>query len=70
MEGSSDSMLLLWIFGIIIWFAIVWNIIASATRSRSIMKLQRMQVELLKEIALKNGVEPDKIDGIIAEHNK
>jgi len=67
MDNSNE--ILLYILGAAISFAIFWIIIATASRSRVIMKLQRMQVEILKEMALKNGVSPDKIDSIIAEHN-
>ncbi len=31
------------------------------------LKMQKAQVKLLSEIAIKNGVEPDKISGIINE---
>jgi len=45
---------------------IVWyNIIRSATKSSSIMELNKMQVKLLKEIALKSGVTPEEVDKII-----
>lgn len=57
------------ILALVIFIAIWYNIIQSATKSRSILKLHRMQVEILKEIALINGVPPEKIDAIIAEHN-
>lgn len=57
------------ILALVIVIAIWYNIIQSATKSRSILKLQRMQVEILKEIAIINGVPADKIDGIISEHN-
>ena len=67
MDNSND--ILLYLLGAAIGFALFWIIIATATRSRIIMKLQRMQVEILKEIALKNGVSSDKIDSIVANHN-
>jgi hypothetical protein len=56
--------------GLIIWGAILYIIIRSATSSKFSLKLQRMQVELLQEIALKNGVDTKRIQEIIQYHNK
>lgn len=55
------------LFVLLIWSVILYYIIASASRSRNIARIQGMQVKILREIALKNGVDPGKIDDIINE---
>ena len=67
MELDSTTIILLSIVSLGITFGIMYVIIQGATKSRMILKLQRMQVELLTEIALKNGVEAKRIFEIIAK---
>ena len=68
MESSEIIALALIVLAINLW--IIYNIIQAATKSKSILKLQRMQVELLKEIALKNGVAAERVREIIETHNQ
>jgi hypothetical protein len=68
MESSEIIALALIVLAINLW--IIYNIIQAATKSKSILKLQRMQVELLKEIALKNGVAAERVSEIIETHNQ
>jgi hypothetical protein len=63
--GMSDGgFIILTIVIAIILFAVWYNIIRSASKSYAIVQLQKMQVKLLKEIALKNGVDEKKVDEI------
>jgi len=55
------------LFVLLIWTVVLYNIIASASRSQKIARMQRMQVKILKEIALKNGVDQQRIDDIVSE---
>ena len=57
------------IVAFIINLVIIYNIIQSATKSNQLLNLNRAQVELLMEMALKNGVEPHKVREIIEKHN-
>jgi hypothetical protein len=51
----------------IVFFAIWYNIIRSASKSYAVIQLQKIQIKLLKEIALKNGVEEKKVEEIYKE---
>jgi hypothetical protein len=51
----------------LVWAVILYNIVASASRSQKLARMQAMQIKILKEIALKNGVDPQKIEDIINE---
>ena len=64
----EDEQILQIVIGSTIFLLIIYQIIQSATRSVNIRNLNRMQVDLLKEIALKKGVEPEKIEEIIKKH--
>ena len=60
------------VLGLIVLAIILWinyAIIEAATKSKSVLKLHRMQVELLKELALKSGVDEEKVNEIIEKHN-
>ena len=64
--GDDNSAIILGgIFGLVIWLVIIYNIIASATRSRRIETLLMFQARLLKETAVKDGVPEEKIKEII-----
>jgi hypothetical protein len=52
------------IIGLIIWLVIIYNIIASATRSRRIETLLMFQARILKEMAVKDGIPEEKIKEI------
>ena len=69
MDFDSTTIIVLSILALGITLGIMYAIIQSATKSRMILNLQRVQVELLQEIALKNGVEAERISEIFAEHN-
>ena len=69
MDFDSTTIIILSILALGITLGIMYAIIQSATKSRMILNLQRVQVELLQEIALKNGVAAERISEIIAEHN-
>lgn len=66
---ETSELVALSIGGFIVILVIAYNVIASATNANSILKIQRMQLFILKEMALKNGVEPEKLDAIIEKHN-
>ena len=68
MELDSQTIIILIIIALV-YFVILYLIIEAATRSRRIMNLQRMQVDLMREIALKGGVEPERINEIIERHD-
>jgi len=53
------------VVSMIIWGFVIHYIISSASRSQNIAKLNIMQVKILKEIALKAGIDPEKIEAII-----
>ena len=50
-----------------VWAVILYNIVASASRGQKLARMQAMQIKILKAIALKNGVDPQKIEDIINE---
>ena len=70
LQIDSSSILPMTLFGFLIWSVILYYIIASASRSQKIARMQRMQVKILKEIALKNGVDEQKINDIVNEKAK
>lgn len=47
---------------------ILYSIIRSATKANESSKLLKIQVELLQQLALKNGVEVEKLNQIIDKH--
>ena len=55
------------LFSLLVWAIILYNIVASASRGQKLAKMQAMQIKILKEIALKNGVDPQTIEDIINE---
>ncbi|HLF45539.1 MAG TPA: hypothetical protein VI548_03900 [Chitinophagaceae bacterium] len=70
MEFTTEQILFIAAAALVFSLIIIYLIIQSATKSSSILKLQRMQVELLREIALQNGVEAEKVNEIISKHNE
>lgn len=66
---TTNEIVFLGIAAFVLSLVILHFIIQGATKSKSILKLQRMQVELLKEIAIKNQVDPARVNEIIEEHN-
>ena len=55
------------LFVLLVWSIILYNIVASASRGQKHARMQAMQIKILKEIALKNGVDLQKIEDIINE---
>jgi hypothetical protein len=58
------------ILGFIIYMAILHNLISSATRSRKIEAQLFIQSMFLKDMALKNGVTPERVAEILEAAKK
>ena len=67
LEIDAGSVVAISLLTLLAWAFVLYYIIAGASRSQNIVRMQRMQVKILKEIALKNGVDEQKINDIIAE---
>lgn len=52
------------LISIIIWTWILYEIISSATRAKKRDQLLTIQIRLLSELLLKNGVTPERINQI------
>jgi len=61
---KSDDIIFVLVLTSVIWAFVIYYIISAATRSKNIAKLNVMQVKLLREIALKSGVESEKVEKI------
>jgi hypothetical protein len=62
---ETTEILLLGLFGIIVWVGVLHAIIKSASRSEFLERQSKMQTELLVEMAKLNGVDSQKIELIL-----
>jgi len=63
--GQNTAIIFGCIFGLVIWLVIIYNIIASATRSKRIKTLLMFQARILKETTVKDGIPEEKIKELI-----
>lgn len=69
-ELDSTGIAIIAFIALIINLWILYSIIRSATQSKTIVNLQRMQVELLKQMAFKSGVSNEAIEAIVKSNNE
>jgi hypothetical protein len=70
LDNLDSSTIAVVICAILIFLFILYQVIKEATKSRFLIKMQRMNIELLSEIAKKLGVEDEKVNEIINKHNQ
>ncbi|HEY2720822.1 MAG TPA: hypothetical protein VGI82_03800 [Chitinophagaceae bacterium] len=67
LQIDESTLPFLYIIGFFVWLIILFQIIRSATKAKAIVGLMKVQADLLKEIALKNGVEQERIEEILKQ---